>query len=131
MKSKYIYFAISLGFLLHLISCSPSNRSTKMRPSPDEVKASDVEFKSLEEYTTNEELWFSVRVTVKSNLLSTKHIGVELQGIDKDGFEIEEFHLESDFAPGESKVLSDKTFLKTKLLQSIVRWQIGSIYYSE
>ena len=128
---KYISFAISLGFLLQLMSCSPSSRSTRMRPSADEVKTSDVLFKPLEDYTTEGELWFSVKVTVKSNLSSTKHIVVELQGIDKDGFEIEEFHLESDFAPGELKVLSDKTFLKTKLIQSVVRWQVGLIYYSE
>jgi hypothetical protein len=131
VKSKYLSFAISLGLLLHLISCSPSSRTTKIRPSPDEVKTSDVAFKSLDDYTTQDELWFSIRVTVKSNLSSTKRIVVELQGVDKDGFEIEEFHLESDFAPGELKILSDKTFLKTKLIQSIVRWQVGSIYYSE
>lgn len=123
--SKY-YLIIIIFFLF---GCAASNNSENESPGHNDVIVSDLAVKSLKQYTTDGELWFSAKVTVKNNISSAKTIEIIIQGIDKDSFEIEDVYLEGYFNPNETKTLTNREFSPIDEFNKIIKWQIRKINY--
>ena len=89
--------------------CVTHTVTVKERPTATDVSVSDVAVKTS----------------------SLRYIIVEIRGIDEDGFELKDFDLKSDVAPGQAKVLTDTRFMKEINFKKVVRWQVGEISYGE
>ncbi len=116
---------------IQFVACSSSTHVTKGKPAQNDVFVSDIAVKSLDIYTTEHELWFSVKATVWNNTPVPRRIIVEIQGIDQDGFELKDFVLKSEFAAGQTKILTDTRFMKEDLFKNVLRLQAGEIFYGD
>lgn len=67
-------------------------------------------------------IWFAIKALVHNESDDTE-VYVELQGIDSDGFEIDDITLTGTIPIGASKVLTNKTYVEKELFGQIVVWQ--------
>lgn len=67
-------------------------------------------------------LSFAIKATVE-NLSSDNEVTVELQGIDKDGFEILHIYLLGHISLDQKKVLTTKESVEASLFKQVTFWQ--------
>jgi hypothetical protein len=89
----------------------------------------NVTTKSLHQRTTEGEVWISAKATIQNNTSFSKRIEVRIQGIDAEGFELEDVYLEATFSPGETKDVTNREFMADSILAKISHWQVGSITF--
>jgi len=128
MFSTILKYSVSIIFSLLFISCAVTlKKTTDMK----DFEIGEVGIKPLIERTTEGYLWFSVKVSIKNKTEKVKNILVEVQGIDKEGFELKDFDLKGVFNPNEEKILTDRRFMPEEEFKNVVKWQVATIEDAE
>jgi hypothetical protein len=83
-----------------------SNIATRLQAQPD----------------SSGDVWYAVKADI-ANHSDRALSGVELQGIDKDGYEVASVILKGNVGPGQRATLSDRTFIKHSDFKRIVQWR--------
>ncbi len=122
---------LAIMALLALMGCKSDRSSAPGQPGPDDVRISDLAVKSFGQHTTQGELWFSAKAMVHNNTSSPRRIEVDVQGVDQEGFELEDVYLRGDFSPNESKILTNRDFMPEPLFNKVIRWQVRDITYGD
>ena len=70
----------------------------------------------------------AIKATVKNNLKKKKKyrgddVGIELQGVDAEGFEVDTVYLEGTIPLGGTRTLTTREPIKVGLHKQIARWQ--------
>ena len=70
-----------------------------------------------------DEVKFAVKLTVKNNTRD-EDVYFDLQGLDKDGFEIETISINCEVPPGGTRKISTHDEMPIDLFEQIVEWQV-------
>ena len=117
---KYFCFL----FIIYFVGCSSSlvNSSTI-----DDFQFSEINIKQLTERTSEGYLWFSTKINITNKTKSVKNVFIEIQGIDKEGFELKDFDLKCKLNPMETKTFTDRRFMPEKEFKDVIKWQVVSV----
>lgn len=87
-----------------------------------DYKVSDVATKVI---ATDEDgdVQLAIKATVE-NGSDSEDITIWLQGVDAEGFEVEDAYLEGNIPVGGSQTLTGKILIKGELYKQISRWQV-------
>ena len=88
-----------------------------------DYKVSDIATKVI---ATDEDgdVQLAIKATVE-NGSDSEDVGMWLQGVDAEGFEVEDAYLAANITVGGSQTLTTKIFIKGELYKQISRWQIS------
>lgn len=67
---------------------------------------------------------FAIAVDVTNNTQQAIEAFVDLQAVDSDGFELTDLTLRGSLGPGETKRLSDQTYMPERDYRAIAKWQV-------
>jgi hypothetical protein len=88
------------------------------------LNVSDIAAKVLTQPDDDGDVNIAVKATIVNDDESEAVDGlVAIQGVDSDGFEVENIYLRYSLAPGEAKVISDRTDMNVEEFSRIARWQ--------
>ncbi len=123
MKSSIIF-----TFLAFMLCGCTTTDSSQYNVSDTEVSVSEVAVIAIE---TDEDgdLWFSGKATVSNHTDERIKLDVVIQGIDSNGFEIEDLWIEGHLAVGETKTLTDRYFTAESNFKRIVEWRLKAVDY--
>lgn len=65
----------------------------------------------------------AIKATVE-NGSDSEDVGMWLQGVDAEGFEVEDAYLTANITVGGSQTLTRKIFIEGELYKQIYRWQV-------
>ena len=87
-----------------------------------DYKVSDVATKVI---ATDEDgdMELAIKATVE-NGSGGEDITIWIQGVDAEGFEVEDTYLDGNVPPGGSRTLTRKILIKGELYKQISRWQV-------
>ena len=89
-----------------------------------EYEVSDIGFRTVTDKEQDGDVKISIKATVKNDA-DDDEVGVTIQGVDKDGFELASIFLAGHVPIGRSRVLTTACYVENSLLQQIVDWQQG------
>lgn len=87
-----------------------------------EITVSNIATKIVEGPNSSGDIHYAIKADV-TNSGQNNQVSVKLQGIDGDGFELEDLYLSGDIAPGETKTLTDKRIMAEKDYNNIKDWR--------
>lgn len=90
----------------------------------DGLHVSNIASKIMSDVDSSGDVWFSVKATVTNTSKSKKKVDITVQAIDEEGFELKSQSLYSTLKAGETKILTDKIYMKQPLYNSIKKWQL-------
>ena len=90
-----------------------------------DYKVTNIGAKQMSEEDDAGDIWFAVKATVTNLTDDEIFVSIDLQGVDVDDFEVKSVSLSSSLSPGESKTLTDRTYISSNEWKMIKRWQVG------
>jgi hypothetical protein len=94
-----------------------------------DVAVTDIQVQLTGQRTDDGQVWFSGKATVSNTSKKRLTIDTDIQGVDADNFEQENFYLEASLGPGESRVLTNRGFTPEANFRKVVRWQLRKARY--
>lgn len=94
------------------------------------VDIADIATKRRGEPDSSGDVWYSIKATATNNTTNLVEVGVDLQAIDDEGFELTTVTLVGVLEPGETKVLTGRDYMQADEFEQIARWQVSrcSVY---
>lgn len=75
------------------------------------------------------DVWYSLRIPVSNRTAGFVSAMLELQAVDKDGFEIDSAPLCDTLRPSQTQILSRKAFMSYAQFRSIASWRVKDSSY--
>jgi len=91
--------------------------------SASDLEVRDIKTRTIGEVDSSGDIYFAIKANVR-NLGHKNEVTLTLQAVDREGFELKDVTLSGKIVPGQSRVLTDKTFMPYKLFKQIDQWQV-------
>ncbi len=86
------------------------------------MKVSEIATRLIDEMSDEGDVYVSIKALVENDT-GDPEVCIMLQGVDKEGFCLHEFHLSGDIVPGGSRVLTAVNYLSRASYGKIIQWQ--------
>ena len=93
----------------------------------EDILVGDISTKKMSEVDSGGDVWFSIKAIVKNTSQADKNIGLVLQAVDSDGFELKSVALTGIIKAGGEEILTDKTYMPDKQYRGINKWKLVRI----
>lgn len=105
--------------ILALLICS-----VPIRGSAEDLAMGAPVTKQVTRPDSSGDVWYAVKLPVVNKTASYLLVTVELQAVDKDGFELDTVTLTEVLPPSSTATLTDKTYMSYAQYRSIATWQV-------
>lgn len=76
-----------------------------------------------EEYS-NEYQYYSVKVYVQNQSEIEREVSLHYKGVDREGFQVEDFYLSGRIPPKQARTLTDRKITKIVAFERIYKWEL-------
>lgn len=90
--------------------------------SAEEITVSNIECRPLREDSIGN-VYYAVKASVTNNGPQGKNVSVHLQGLDRQGFEVEKVFMSGFVAAGQTQSFTTKKALEVDQFQAIYEWK--------
>lgn len=88
-----------------------------------DIEVSEIATKITDGPDSSGDVWFAIKATVRNNG-TDEDVSIQLQAVDRDGFELNDVRLDGKISPGDSRNLTTKTYMPLAQYNQIHNWQV-------
>ena len=98
--------------------------TTSVNVHAENVTVGEITSRQMSRPDSSGDVWYAVKAPVEN--LTDEHliVGLSLQALDRDGFELDDLFVVAVIPPRAARSLTDKSFMSAAMFRSIDRWQV-------